>query len=66
MQLDIKLRIPLRVGVIHMQFFIDWRFLLQDVILPAYCEWTDFIFVEIVGKVITPVFQIDFYCITPV
>ena len=35
-------------------------------IIPSYCEWTDRILAEIVGKAAAPVFQIGLCCIAPV
>ena len=38
----------------------------EEPVLPAYCEWTNCILAEIIGKAAPPVFQISLRCITSV
>ena len=38
----------------------------EQPVLPAYCEWTDCILTEIIGKAAASVFQIGLRCISPI
>ena len=52
-----------------MRFLIDWSFPSKvpvQPVFPVYCEWTECILAESVGKAAAAAFQIGLCCITPV